>query len=134
MLLFLTPILCAVVAQLIKVTQLSIRRGFDWNYFWQYGEFPSGHTAGIVGALTTAVIATGWNSAISGIMLFLVLITIKDATGLRNEIELQNKSLKGFFKRLHWSSRTLPHDRVGHTVPEVLAGAALGIILPLLLL
>ena len=133
MLLFLTPLLCAFAAQIIKVIQLTIRHGFDWSYFWQYGEFPSGHTAGIVGALTTVIIATGF-SALSGVVLLLVLLLIKDATGLRNEIEMQNRSLKGFFKSLHWSSKTLPHDRVGHTVPEVLGGIAIGIILPLLIL
>jgi acid phosphatase family membrane protein YuiD len=95
---------------------------------FQTGGMPSSHAAAVA-ALTTAVgLQEGTSSTLFGVTLFLSLIVMYDAAGLRRaagrQATILNRLLEGHQDRELRDRRLL--ELLGHTPFEVFVGAAFG--------
>ena len=128
------------VAQFLKtLTGMFRDRSFSLiTLMFSTGGMPSSHTASVV-ALTVAVGLTEGLGSVAFAMSFMFsMVVMIDATGVRRETGEQAKILNRMMLQLfeakdseEWN-KTLK-ELVGHTPLQVLAGAGVGIIVPLLL-
>ena len=115
----------------IKEKRINFRR------FVGAGGMPSSHSA-LVSSLTVAIgITEGWDSPIAALSVVTALIVMYDAAGVRLAASKQaivlNKMLDEVFEEGEFHQERLK-ELLGHTPIEVFAGAALGIVVALLLL
>lgn len=117
-------------ADLLKVLILKFRHGVaDWRRFFGTGGMPSSHTAFIVALATCIARSEGMQSPIFGLALGLVILTSVDAAGLRRSAGLQAEVLNQIVEDLYKGRKVKParvKETLGHSVPEVLAGAVVG--------
>ena len=127
--------LCAwAVAQLLKVFITLVKdKRLDLRYLVISGGMPSAHSA-LVSALATSVaIVQGLGSVAFGITAILALVVMYDAAGIRQSVGLQSVVLNRIVKELRSRRPMAELERdlrefIGHTPFQVIAGAALGII------
>ncbi len=124
-------------ADLLKVLILKFRHGVtDWRRFFGTGGMPSSHTAFIVGLTTCIARSEGLRSPVFGLALGLTILTCVDAAGLRRAAGLQAEVLNRIVEDLYQDRPSKPlrvRETLGHSVPEVLAGAAVGFAVAMLL-
>lgn len=117
-------------ADLLKVIIIKVRHGImDWRRFFGSGGMPSSHTAFIVALATCIARSEGMQSPLFGLALGLVILTSVDAAGLRRSAGLQAEVLNRIVEDLYKGRDVKPprvKEMLGHTLPEVLAGAAVG--------
>jgi hypothetical protein len=118
---------------LIKANHLKL----SWRSLFAYSGMPSSHAAATVSLTTLLGLKLGFNSPFFAIMLFISIIVLRDAVGLRSYIGAQGEVINDLVKDLENSdeiNETYPKmkERVGHTKKQVLAGAILGFIIALL--
>ncbi len=128
------PLVAASAAQLIKIALAAGHGSAGWRQVWAYGGMPSMHAALTVSLCTVLILGEGVGPA-SAIALVFTLLTLNDALMLRRQVGDHARVLNRLVE-------TLPDDaeysypilavRVGHTFPEIIAGAALGVALALL--
>jgi hypothetical protein len=118
------------LTKIIKVIIDSSKEGFSLKGFLRDGGMPSNHTAFIAATTTTLFLETGF-SYITALSIVLALIVINDATKVRWITGEQSKAIN----KLTQGKKGFPklEERVGHTFKEVLAGIALGIIVPIII-
>ncbi len=96
---------------------------------FQTGGMPSSHSAAVCALSTHVFLHEGAESVLFGVTLFVSLIVMYDAAGLRRAAGLQavilNRLLEEHQDRRLREKRLL--ELLGHTPFEVLVGAALGI-------
>lgn len=124
-------------ADALKVIIILVRhKVLDWRRFFGTGGMPSSHTAFIT-ALTTCIgLSEGMQSPIFGLALGLTILTSVDAAGLRRSAGLQAEVLNQIVADLYKDKDVKPprvKETLGHTLTEVLAGAAVGVAVPFLL-
>lgn len=124
-------------ADLLKVIILRLRHGVtDWRRFFGTGGMPSSHMAFIT-ALTTCIgLSEGLKSPVFGLALGLCILTGVDAAGLRRSAGMQAEVLNQIVADLYKDKHRKPpkvKEHLGHTLTEVLAGAALGVAIPFLI-
>ena len=127
--------LCAwAVAQLLKVFITLVKdKRLDLRYLVISGGMPSAHSA-LVSALATSVaIIQGLGSVAFGITAILALVVMYDAAGIRQSVGLQSVVLNRIVQELRSRRPMAELERdlrefIGHTPFQVIAGAALGII------
>jgi acid phosphatase family membrane protein YuiD len=91
-----------------------------------YGGLPSNHSA-IVSSMTTLLaLKEGLNHPAFGVALTLAFIVILDAASLRKQIGKQAAALNRLAKTANLTSEL--RERVGHTLIEIIAGVAVGIV------
>jgi hypothetical protein len=119
-------------ADLLKVIIIKVRHGImDWRRFFGTGGMPSSHTAFIAGLATCIARSEGMQSPIFGLALGLAILTSVDAAGLRRSAGLQAELLNQIVEDLYKDRHVKPprvKETLGHTLPEVLAGAAVGFV------
>jgi acid phosphatase family membrane protein YuiD len=124
-------------ADLLKVLLLRYRHGVtDWRRFFGTGGMPSSHTAFITGLATCIALSEGLQSPLFGLALGLVILTAVDAAGLRRSAGLQAEVLNQIVEDLYKGRDVKPprvKEALGHTLPEVLGGVAVGVGVALLL-
>jgi acid phosphatase family membrane protein YuiD len=124
-------------ADLLKVLILRFRHGVtDWRRFFGTGGMPSSHTAFITGMTTCIALSEGLRSPIFGLALGLCILTSVDAAGLRRSAGLQAEVLNQIVEDLYKGREVKPpkvKETLGHTVPEVLGGVVVGIVVAVLL-
>lgn len=138
--LFLIPIITGLTAQglkpflnkrhysALKVAGLKVPR---------YGGMPSAHTAFAISLATTTAVVDGFFSTTFAIAITILFYTIDDALRMRMFLSRHGDSLRKLIKRLPTDDQTkYPYieSRLGHSLPEVIGGAILGLIWSLLLL
>jgi acid phosphatase family membrane protein YuiD len=132
------PMLCWAVAQVLKVVyHLTTQRQLDLRLMISAGGMPSSHSA-FVSALATAVgLREGMNSSAFAICVVLASVVMYDAAGVRRAASRQasilNRILDELFRGQPLSEERL-WELIGHTPIQVMAGAALGIVLTWLLI
>lgn len=132
---FITPVLSWFVAQCIKfLHHYAKTRKFDFKKFIDSGGMPSSHTAFTVSLATIMGIHNGFSSDIFALSAIFSLVVMADATGVRRSAGKQAEVLN----KLVNSSEHVQLDKelkelLGHTPVEVFAGAALGIIMGILI-
>ena len=118
-------------ADLLKVILILWRKGvLDWRRFFGTGGMPSSHTA-FIAALTACIgLSEGFFSAVFGLAVGVTILTGVDAAGLRRsagrQAELLNLIVADLYKDRHMKPPRVK-EHLGHTLPEVLAGLAVGI-------
>jgi acid phosphatase family membrane protein YuiD len=121
----------------MKVAILKFRTGsYQWARFFGTGGMPSSHTA-FASALTMSIgVSEGFTSAVFGLALGLTILTAVDATGLRRSAGFQAERINQIVAELYKGKKTRPpklKEHLGHTLPEVLAGALVGAVIVFLL-
>jgi acid phosphatase family membrane protein YuiD len=124
-------------AQTIKVVLGVLReRRFNFKWFLGTGGMPSSHTASVCALSTTVGLAYGFDSALFAVTLAFTLIIMFDAQTVRFTTGRQARILNQMLDDIYWKKK-LDEEKVkeflGHTPVEVFAGAALGIVVALLL-
>ncbi|OGW84856.1 MAG: hypothetical protein A2987_06725 [Omnitrophica bacterium RIFCSPLOWO2_01_FULL_45_10] len=126
-----------IIAQTIKVILGVIKeKRFNFRWFVGTGGMPSSHAAGVSALATSIGVTFGFNSAMFAIALIFTLIVLFDAQGVRRSAGTQAEILNKMLDDIYWKKK-LDEEKLrellGHTPVEVLAGAALGIVVSLLL-
>jgi len=137
--LIVAPAVAWLAAQIIKVfTGMFDKRKFSLRtLLFSNGGMPSSHSAAVCALATGCVIKFGFSSfecAMSGIFAMIVMI---DASGVRYETGEQakviNKIAREIFSGRPEDINTGLKELVGHTPFQVLMGAALGILIGILM-
>lgn len=116
------------LAQLMKV--ILDYKGFDLGALFTGAGMPSSHTATVV-SLTLAVFLTEGLSTLFIITLVLSAIVVRDVLGDKIFAKQQEDKINQFFKEFVKEQVIQWKHLIGHTISEVLAGVALGIIVTL---
>lgn len=127
--------LCAwAVAQLLKVFITLVKeKRLDLRYLVISGGMPSAHSALVSALATSAAIVQGLGSVAFGITAILALVVMYDAAGIRQSVGLQSVVLNRIVQELRSRRPMAELERdlrefIGHTPFQVIAGAALGIV------
>lgn len=132
----LPPVVAWFIAQVFKVAFESMRqRRLDLRILASMGGMPSSHSA-MVMALTAAVARIdGVGSATFSIALMFSLVVMYDAAGVRRAVGRQAAILNRIVDDVLTQRQGIGEERLrellGHTPVQVLAGAALGILVGL---
>ena len=129
-----------VVAQILKAITgvFKLKKFTLTEFFFGTGGMPSSHTAAVIGLLTACGVKYGLGSGYFAISFILAMIVIRDAMGMRRQVGEHAKALNLIFKELV-EARDIEHTQkafselAGHTPLQVYAGAAVGLIVALLL-
>ena len=126
-------LLGTVSAQLLKVFIVWLSdRVLDWSLLGTSGGMPSSHTAAAVALSVSVGRTNSWDSAVFAIALVHAIIVMYDAAGVRRSAGDQARILNIMitqFPDLQELQREQLREFLGHTPIEVLAGAALGLIM-----
>ncbi len=78
------PLIAMIAAQILKPIIIMVRlRRFDWQRMRQSGGMPSSHTALVVALVTELCLREGPRDSILGIGVFVALVVMYDAAGVR---------------------------------------------------
>ncbi len=129
-----------VVAQILKAITgiFKIKKFTVTEFFFGTGGMPSSHTAAVIGLLTACGVKYGLGSGYFAISFILAMIVIRDAMGMRRQVGEHAKALNLIFKELV-ESKDVEHTQkafselAGHTPLQVYAGAAVGLVVALLM-
>lgn len=120
-------------AQILKVViELILKRRVNLRLLTSAGGMPSSHSAMVIGLATAIAIREGAGSSIFAMSLVLALVVVYDATGVRRSAGIQAHILNQIIDELfqgHPISEIRLRELLGHTPIEVVAGAALGIVM-----
>lgn len=123
-----------IIAQAIKILLKMRKSKFQPELLDSYGGMPSAHSAFLFGLLTSVAIAEGFDSTAFGISAIMAAIMIRDALGFRMILEEHGvtlsklaKAVKKQHPKIKNGKRYQIGHRVGHTIPEVIVGSAIGI-------
>ena len=126
------------MAQVSKVIYESIRYGFRKERLTGGGGMPSSHSATVTGLTVGCLISETARSASFAVALILAMVVIYDAMGVRRETGKQSKILNAMRERDLAEGKEPLFDKpldekMGHTLPEVIAGILVGIGVALLM-
>lgn len=130
---FLSAALAWIVAQGWKMIAAARKYGFSLKILGESGGMPSGHSATVTAMTTACAVHYGMDSAIFAVALFLSLIVIYDASGVRYQSgqeadilnRLRERDIREGKEPLMKEPLKVKH---GHTMPEILVGMAVGFV------
>ena len=126
------------LAQIIKLPlEYFLHRNWDWGLLLSTGGMPSSHSA-LVTALSVSIgLQEGFTSPLFAISWVLAMIVIYDAIGIRrhagDHARVLNLMIDELFTGHPLAEKELK-EVLGHTPREVIAGMALGIVVPYLMI
>ena len=132
-----TAVLGFLVAQLLKVVfVLLTQRRVDFGRLIGAGGMPSSHASFVTSLGTFVGLEQGFDSALFAVCAVMACIVMYDASGVRRAAGKQAALLNQIIE--HWNEEPkLQGERlkelIGHTPFEVIAGAALGIVLAIVM-
>lgn len=137
---FLSALFSLLIAQFLKAIVNIFRyraKGFKdilVTLFWKTGGMPSSHSALVI-AITTAIgIREGFNTSIFILSLFVSLVVIRDALGVRRSSGIQARTLNQLGRELTGKlgiNYRPVKEVLGHSPMEVLVGGLLGFFIAL---
>ena len=120
-------------AQLLKLI-IGICRGkkrIDWSsvmdYLTRSGGMPSGHAASFVALTMFLGCYSGFDTGVFAVSFGTTLIIIYDAVNVRRAVGEQGRLLNSAAKKLGKKEQLRVVE--GHTIPQVIVGALLGILI-----
>jgi acid phosphatase family membrane protein YuiD len=132
---FVIPILSWVMAQVAKIFIKGIHDSdWDWRYIYRSGGMPSAHTTVIISLCTVLAYRLGTRSPEFGIACILAAIVMYDAINVRHAVGEHARALRVIVPEVFKKSsppKMIIHQSNGHTPFEVLAGVAIGVIVPM---
>ncbi len=134
-LIFLLPIITALVTQALKFGIYSLKHGWKIEYFFTHGHMPSSHTAFVTSLITAVGYYEGVNSGAFAVSVILAIIVIDDAVRLRMYMGDQGRYLNMLIRQLPIDESKFPRlkERIGHRVSEVIVGGIFGVVFTFLL-
>ena len=127
------PIIAWFVAQLLKMLISLVRdRRLDLSYLVSMGGMPSAHSALVCALATSVALVNGVQSSAFAITVFFAIIVMYDAAGVRQTVSHQSNMLNRILDELLKGKPAFEQrlrEFIGHTHFEIMAGAALGILL-----
>ena len=126
------------IAQVIKTVIYSIKfKTFNFERLVGSGGMPSSHTATVISLATSVAMVEGMDSIFFAISVILACIVMYDATGVRRAAGEQAKVLNKLVFEHHDKNNPIKAEKVlkellGHTPLEVLGGAIIGVLVPIL--
>lgn len=125
-------------AQLLKVIVYRIMyKKFDFTRFVETGGMPSSHSSSVATLSTCVGLARGFNSVEFAICFVFSVIVMYDAAGVRKAVGEQAKILNRIMTKFERNDQDVGEELkelIGHTRPQVLIGALLGVLIGLLYL
>ena len=127
------------VAQALKVvTSLIVDKRLNFRRFLDTGSMPSSHSSSVTSLATAVALSDGLSSTAFAISAVLAFVVMFDATGVRQAAGKQAAVLNKIVDNIqHKDGIRLIEgnlkELLGHTHMEVVAGAALGILIALLM-
>ena len=98
-------------------------------YMFKSGGMPSGHTASFVSLDTALALLYGFDTPVFAVAVCVTMIFIYDAVNVRYAVGEHGKLLNEIAESDH-NPKTKPQKIVeGHTIPQVIVGAILGMLL-----
>jgi uncharacterized protein len=127
-------ILAWMIAQTLKLIRNSWRRKrFNFRWIIDTGGMPSSHSSGTASLATVVGLYSGFESILFLFALAFAIITMFDAASVRRSVGkqaiLMNRMMDDIYSG-RFSEQRL-REFLGHTPVEVIAGAALGIAISL---
>ncbi len=124
------------LAQILKVPiDYMISHKWNWSLLLQAGGFPSSHTSLVVATAFSAGLNYGFDTPIFALALAVAMIISYDASGVRRQAGLQAQKLNVIINEL-FKGRPISESQLkevlGHTHRQVIGGAVLGLIVPIL--
>lgn len=124
------------IAQLWKLVDGLIHREVDGKatfgelvgYFFRSGGMPSGHTASLTAATIYLGASSGFGSGLFALAICTWLIVIYDAMHVRYAVGEQGKALNKLLAEKEMPELPLVE---GHTLPQVVVGAVIGVVVGL---
>ncbi|MFH2105234.1 MAG: divergent PAP2 family protein [Parcubacteria group bacterium] len=129
-------LIAGLTAQGIKILIKSTKNGkFNVKSVDDYGGMPSSHSAFLISLLTAIGLQEGVLSTAFAVTFIIATLLIRDAVGIRMELEQQGKFLKKVAEVQQPKLKIANGigNRIGHTYPEVIVGGAIGFALALIL-
>ncbi len=127
-----------VICQVVKFATASFRlKKLSWRHLATFGGMPSAHSAFVTALATSIGIFEGFGTDLFALAAVFGGIVIFDAYKLRGNVQKQAIVLNRIQSRaLPEAERLTINEMVGHTVPEIVAGIALALVVaaPLALL
>ena len=125
-------------AQVSKIIYESARYGFRAERLAGGGGMPSSHSATVTGLTMGCLLAESAKSPAFAVALFLAMVVIYDAMGVRRECGELAKILNKMREKDLLEGREPFFDKpldekMGHTFPEVIAGILIGIAVSLVM-
>lgn len=128
-----TSVAAASLAQLLKIALVGVtERRAAFDRLVETGGMPSSHSAAVSALATGVGIQHGWDSTLFAIAAVFGFIVMYDATGIRRAAGLQAELLNDLVQQLNhvfdegFQPQVLK-TLLGHTYPQVIIGALLGI-------
>ncbi len=120
------------IAQASKMIIEIVKGGFSLKRLGGGGGMPSSHSATVTGLFVSAGMTAGLDSAEFAVALFLAIIVMYDAMGVRYETGKEAKALNALRKRDLAEGRAPVseeelEEKMGHTLPEIAVGVCVGI-------
>ena len=120
------------IAQCTKNLLLVFTGKFTPDRLTGGGGMPSAHSATVTSLATSTLIVAGPDSPAFTVALFLAIIVIYDAMGVRYETGRQAAALNKLREQQIREGKNPLYDKpmqesMGHTLPEIIAGCAVGI-------
>ena len=146
--LFMAAAISWLIAQVMKVVTASVKNGgFSRQLLTSSGGFPSSHSATVSALVAMSFRLYGGDSEIFAVTFFLAMIVMYDAVGVRAETGRQSEILNGLMKNhpelfesqetgkttgegkhSHVEKTITLNEKTGHTLPELIAGIAIGVL------
>lgn len=128
---YLVALSAGFAVQIAKFIAYAVRhRQVNFTRLVGTGGMPSAHSASVAALTTSVAFLEGTQSTLFGVTLFISLVIMYDAAGLRRAAGMQARVLNRIVHD-HYAHRGMLHERLsellGHTPFEVFIGAALGV-------
>ena len=124
------PGIVGLATQVLKLLTDGIKGNFDFrNIFESYGGMPSAHTAFAVSITTLIGLRFGLDAPLFAVSLVFTLLVMRDAIAFRGLLGKEAKVFNQLAAKLNADStnaQPLFRERMGHSVPEVIAGVIWG--------
>lgn len=126
------------IAQGSKILIDIIKGTFTLKRLSGGGEMPSAHSATVIGLTMATAIVYGTGGFEFPMALFFAIIVMYDAVGVRLETGKEAKALNRL-RRRDLEEHKQPvmeqelEEKMGHTIPEILAGIVVGIVVAILI-
>ncbi len=126
---FITPVTGWLCAQGAKFFLSLKDDGLSWSDLFASGGMPSSHSSLISSVTTVIGLSEGFDSAVFGLSLAFLGVVMYDAIGVRRATGMNSEAIKHLSKQAGVKNKInddyLSH---GHSPKEAAAGAALGIV------
>ena len=129
-------VVSCVLAQLLKIPfHYLAHKELEWTRCIGSGGMPSSHSSSVSTLSTCVGLQHGFDTPLFAVTLAFAVIVMYDAAGVRKaageQAKILNRIIKKFEKQEFHIDQELK-ELIGHTKPEVIAGALLGIVLGVL--